>query len=214
MERRSERLDRPIGREYIGLLLPMRSIWLATTSGTGGEPRETNVPSSEPKETPQARVPGTHEDEIGPQAAQPPPPQGSQTTRRDDTAEVTAPERGRYRFPRSARITSGPEIRALFRRGERKRTRHLDAFVAASPSLRTRLALVVPKHGHRIVDRNRLRRQLREAVRLVLLPACRDNEAAFDIVIRARPEAYGLGSEQVRREIGELAAQLCSRSSS
>ncbi len=121
---------------------------------------------------------------------------------------------GRFRFPRSARIRSGSEIRGLFRQGERKRTGHLDVFVAASPSSRTRLALVVPKYGHKIVKRNRLKRHLREAARIHLMPACRDTSAALDIVIRVKPGAYELQYEQVEAEIRELAEKLCSRSSS
>jgi ribonuclease P protein component len=90
----------------------------------------------------------------------------------------------------------------------------LDVFVADSPALRMRLAVVVPKHGRKIVERNRLKRRLRESARLELLAHCLDRGAAIDILIRARPPAYEAGFQQLRDEIRELAEVLCSQSSS
>jgi ribonuclease P protein component len=77
-----------------------------------------------------------------------------------------------------------------------------------------RVALVVPKHGHKIVRRNQLKRWLREGTRLELLPLCRDRNAHLDILIRARARAYGAGFSKLREEIKELAEQLCLRDSS
>lgn len=87
-------------------------------------------------------------------------------------------------------------------------------FVADSPALRPRLALVIPKHGHNIVKRNRLKRRLREAARQELLPRCRDCGVALDVLVRARREAYDAGFDALRSEIIELAEQLCSPGSS
>ncbi|NIR44542.1 MAG: ribonuclease P protein component [Gemmatimonadetes bacterium] len=106
------------------------------------------------------------------------------------------------------------EIQALIRRGKRRRTEHLDVFVTESPALRSRLALVVPKHGRAIVQRNRLTRRLREVARRHLLPPCREGRQAVDILIRARPEAYRAEFDQLREEISQLAEQLCSPGSS
>ena len=78
-------------------------------------------------------------------------------------AEGSAP-RG-FALPRAARITQSGEIRELFRRGKRRKTRHLDAFVSPSPSAFPRWGVVVPKHKHEIVERNRVKRRLREAGR-------------------------------------------------
>lgn len=87
-------------------------------------------------------------------------------------------------------------------------------FVAESPVLRLRLAVVVPKHGRRIVERNRLKRRLRESARLELLPRCLDRGVELDVLIRARPPAYEAGFQRLRDEIRELAELLCSQSSS
>lgn len=87
-------------------------------------------------------------------------------------------------------------------------------FVAESPALRIRVAVVVPKHGRKIVERNRLKRRLRESARLELVPRCLDRGVALDVLIRARPSAYEAGFQGLRDEIRELAEMLCSPSSS
>lgn len=116
-----------------------------------------------------------------------------------------------FGLPRAARITASAEIRALFRRGKRRRTRHLDVFVSASPVAHPRLGLVVPKHRRRIVERNRLKRRLRELARTLLLPALRAHGGALDVMLRARPEAYTAPFAALRDEVAELAEALCSR---
>ena len=119
-------------------------------------------------------------------------------------------EGGRHRLPRAARITASEEIRALFRRGKRKRTRHLDVFVSASPVSRSRLGLVVPKHKQKIVRRNLVKRRLREIGRLELLPRLGAAGLALDLMVRARPEAYGASFEALREELVSLVEELCS----
>jgi len=49
-----------------------------------------------------------------------------------------------------------------------------------------RVGIVVPKRGRTTTDRNRLKRRLREVVRLHILPRLEP----LDLVIYARPEAY------------------------
>lgn len=77
-----------------------------------------------------------------------------------------------------------------------------------------RVAAIVPKHGRTIVQRNRLKRRLREAFRLALLPPCRDRGTELDVLVRARPEAYDLSFGDLRQEIESLARELCSHASS
>ena len=116
----------------------------------------------------------------------------------------------RFGLPRTARITASGEIRALFRRGKRKRTRHLDVFVSSSPVAHSRLGLVVPKHKRTAVLRNRLKRRLREAGRRELLPRLMQAEVALDVMIRTRPEAYDVSYETLRLEVARVAEELCS----
>lgn len=116
-----------------------------------------------------------------------------------------------FGLPRQARITASDEIRTLFRRGKKSRTRHLDAFVFASPAPVARLGVVVPKHRRTIVLRNRLKRRLRELGRTELLPALGNRGAALDVLLRARPEAYTASFSALRDEVAALAEELCSR---
>jgi ribonuclease P protein component len=107
------------------------------------------------------------------------------------------------RFPPAFRIRAGSEIRGLFSRGKRTRTRHLDVVFAASPVSHPRFGVVVPKHRHRIVDRNLLKRRLREIARRDLLPRLREKGVDVDLLVRARREAYEAGFEDLRRELVE-----------
>jgi ribonuclease P protein component len=123
------------------------------------------------------------------------------------------PTRERHRFPRSVRLRRGTEIRAALRTGRRVRTRYFDLYVAPAPAGCLRVALVVPRHGRSIVARNRVKRRLREAVRLEFLPRCR-GRLASDIVVRARPEAYDAPLAALAAEFVRCARRLCSERSS
>lgn len=96
-------------------------------------------------------------------------------------------------FARAGRIGRSGEIRAVFRTGERRSCGPCDAFVLRDGAARARAAIVVPRHGRTAVERNRLKRRLREIVRLYWLPVAPPS----DLVLRARPAAY-------EREYGEL----------
>lgn len=91
----------------------------------------------------------------------------------------------------------------MFRRGNREKTSHLDVFHTASPVSHVRIGLVVPKHGHTIVERNRLKRRLREIGRTEVLPRLRSAEASVDVLVRARKEAYEASYQELRDELLE-----------
>ena len=84
------------------------------------------------------------------------------------------------------------------------KTRHLSAYVASSPLPYCRVAVVVGKHGRTIVERNRLRRRLRELVRVSLLPAF----TGTDIVLHALAEAYDADFGALDLEVQTLAKKL------
>jgi ribonuclease P protein component len=77
---------------------------------------------------------------------------------------------------------------------------HLDVRILASPLELPRIGIVVPRHHHTAVDRNRLKRRLRELVRLELLPALRGCPP-IDLAIRARREAYSVPMDSLRADI-------------
>jgi ribonuclease P protein component len=62
----------------------------------------------------------------------------------------------------------------------------------------------VPRHQHSAVDRNRLKRRLKELARVELLPALRHTPAA-DVAIRARREAYAAEFDSLRADVRAIA---------
>jgi ribonuclease P protein component len=128
-------------------------------------------------------------------------------------AEDPRPSDGQ-RLPRGSRLHRATEIRGLFERGKRKRTAHLDVFFAASPASRPRLGVLVPKHRHKVVERNLLKRRLRELGRTRVLPALRAADRSVDFMVRARREAYDASMDQLRAELEGVVELLCSGPSS
>jgi ribonuclease P protein component len=59
---------------------------------------------------------------------------------------------------------------------------------------------VVPRHRQSAVDRNRLKRRIRELVRIDLLPSLK-TRSAVDVVIRARIESYQAAFAALRADI-------------
>lgn len=63
---------------------------------------------------------------------------------------------------------------------------------------------MVPRFKHSAVDRNRLKRRLRELSRTRLIPV----DVAADVVLRIRPEAYGASFEALATDIERALGQL------
>ena len=129
------------------------------------------------------------------------------------TARPTAgpdPVRGGFRLPHSDRITRAREIRALLRRGSRKKTPSLDVFFLSSPVSHGRWGMIVPKHRHTIVERNRVKRRLREIGRTCVLPRLREKGIELDVLVRARKEAYGVGYRTLKDQLAAVVEVLCS----
>lgn len=117
------------------------------------------------------------------------------------------------RFPRSARLRRGSEIRALRSRGKRRKTPHLDVFFDASPVSRARYGVVVPKHRHTGVERNRVKRRLKEIGRTEVLPRLRAHGVAADVLVRARREAYEATYAELRAEVVRVVEEdMCANS--
>lgn len=175
---------------------------------------EADIQASQPQAGQQARVQGPHEDEGWAQDAQPSSASGSRSARREGRREVDVESRSSGEsFPREARIRHSAEIRALLERGKRRRTKNLDVFFAASPASRPRFGVIVPKHGRRIVDRNLLKRRLREIGRRDVLPGLAASGNEVDVLVRARGSAYQAGFDALRREMLEALDTLWSQSS-
>lgn len=87
---------------------------------------------------------------------------------------------------RRHRLTRASDIARVRAEGKRIRTSLLEVRVAASPRSIPRVAVVVGKHGHGSVERNRLKRRVRELVRTRILAGL----GATDSVWRPGPAAY------------------------
>jgi ribonuclease P protein component len=87
---------------------------------------------------------------------------------------------------------------------------YLDVRLAASPLRHSRLGFIVPKYGHSAVLRNRLKRRLREHARRQLLGPLQALEpaAAGDIVLRAKPEAYGASLDALHSDVATLGSRI------
>lgn len=71
----------------------------------------------------------------------------------------------------------------------------------------SRVGIIVPRYKHSAVDRNRLKRRLRELIRLEWLPVL----PPMDVVVRALPGAYGRDFDALRDEMGRLRDKLRDR---
>lgn len=101
----------------------------------------------------------------------------------------------------------------MVQEGRRIRTAYLDVRVLASPLSHSRIGIIVPRHRHTAVERNRLKRRLRELIRIELLPVLRAADAR-DVAIRARHEAYAAERHRLAADFGGLVARVTAPGSS
>lgn len=88
------------------------------------------------------------------------------------------------------------------------RTEYIDVRTLVSPLSYPRVGIVVPRFQQTIVERNRLRRRLRELVRTRLLPFIPPQ----DVLLRAGPRAYGKPFAVLESEIRSIAGALARES--
>jgi ribonuclease P protein component len=98
---------------------------------------------------------------------------------------------------RAGRLTRTAELRRVQETGKRKRLPHLDVLWTNNQAGHPRVGLIVPKYQSGAVARNRLRRRLKEVWRRELVQGV----PAWDVVIRARREAYGAAFAVLKGEL-------------
>jgi ribonuclease P protein component len=84
------------------------------------------------------------------------------------------------------------------------RTAAIEARTTASLHASGRVGFIVPRYGHSAVDRNLLKRRLRELVRTEVLPTL----GARDVVLRVVPRAYRLDFSALRLELLQLRERI------
>jgi ribonuclease P protein component len=101
-------------------------------------------------------------------------------------------------------LTRDSDLAFVKKAGRRLRTEHLEVRAVTSLLSHVRLAVIVAKHRHTIVERNRLRRRLRELARIRLMP----RNVSLDVVIRSLPSAYDVTFAVLTEEIDQIDRQL------
>jgi ribonuclease P protein component len=91
--------------------------------------------------------------------------------------------------------------------GRRLRTGHLEVRATDSLLSHARVVVIVAKHGHTIVERNKLRRRLRELVRIRIIPQL----AGTDLVVRSLTSAYEATFAELAHEMETIAADLSTK---
>lgn len=102
-------------------------------------------------------------------------------------------------IPADRRITTRREIVSMLR-GDRVSGPSLELFWKPASQQRSRAMCITPKHGHTSVERNRLRRRLKEAMRATLLT----RSIPMDYLVRARPPAYELDFGGLKANLEDL----------
>jgi ribonuclease P protein component len=120
---------------------------------------------------------------------------------------------GRKRLPRTRRLSRGPDILAVLRRGKRSGTAHLDVFHFSSPVSHLRIGWIVPKLGHNSVERNLVKRRIREILRQDVAPRLLAASLPLDVVVRAKRSAYDTAYGELRAELVDWTDRICSRAS-
>lgn len=96
-----------------------------------------------------------------------------------------------------SRLTRGRDFQVARQSGRNIRGEHLDLWVLPATLGPSRVGFIVPKYHQSGVERNRLKRQLREIARSEFLPS----EPSIEVVIRARPSAYSCSFQQLLKQI-------------
>ena len=107
--------------------------------------------------------------------------------------------KGTARFSKAARLRHRQEFLRAQAQGKRFHTRHFGVTLAPMAEGHPRLGLVATRRMGKAVQRNRVKRLLREFFR-----RHRTTLPDFDLVIMAKKGAAALGYHQVEEELGRL----------
>jgi ribonuclease P protein component len=144
-----------------------------------------------------ARFPRSHGHALGPSRSLAPQEEGTQAAYRVAAVEARRLLTSTARVPRAHRLARASDIRRCLTHGRRRRFEHLDIFWMDNQTGQPRMGLIVPKFQTSAVARNRLRRQLREIWRQDI----QHRQPAWDLLIRARREAYTARFDTLRSEL-------------
>jgi len=102
-------------------------------------------------------------------------------------------------------VARATDIRRCLAKGRRRRYVFLEMIWADNALGHPRLGMIVPKLRQTAPERNRLRRRLREIWRRDV----QANQPAWDLMVRARREAYHASFDQLRAELVQWRDATC-----
>jgi ribonuclease P protein component len=106
----------------------------------------------------------------------------------------------RHGFPKSAHLLRPADFRKVYDEGRRRNLDWLVVFSLTTGDRPSRVGFTVPAAFGPAVDRNRVKRVLREAVRKSLA----ELGSGWDIVMNPRRKTLDLDTAAIERAIGEL----------
>ena len=112
----------------------------------------------------------------------------------------------RYGFPKRARLLRSKDFRKVYAEGRRRSLDGMVAFSLATGNPFSRVGFTVPAAFGPAVDRNRIKRRLREAAR----KQWAELAPGWDIVLNPRRTSLALESPQIEATIRKL-FQSCAR---
>lgn len=103
-------------------------------------------------------------------------------------------------MPRAVRLTRGPDIARVRTRGAKLRGDLLELRISRTADEGARIGIIVPRHKRTAVERNKVKRRLREMLRHIRVATPLQGEA----IVVAGPRAYGASFETLRDELISL----------
>jgi ribonuclease P protein component len=163
---------------------------------------EKNISAKQCAQETHTRISDTDEHDGRTRDNQTAPSQGQKTLDRLNSAETGAPinSQGRpFSFPKSVRLLARREFLFLQSRGKRRHCPHFVLLLSPAKDGRSRLGITVTRRFGNAVQRNRMKRMLREFFR-----ASKEKiTPAQDVLIIPRAGSYRLTLDQVARELGK-----------
>jgi ribonuclease P protein component len=106
-------------------------------------------------------------------------------------------------------LTRTADLELVRREGKRLRTSLLEVRHLASLFASPRIGIIVPRYAHTAVDRNRVKRRLRAALRAAW--ANRANAPSHDVVFRAGPAAYRATFAELSADVHRTSESIAGR---
>ena len=89
----------------------------------------------------------------------------------------------------------------------------MDVYHFSSPVSHLRLGWIVAKSGHNSVERNLVKRRIREVLRQDVAPRLQESALTMDVLVRAKRNAYDATYGDLRAELVAWTDRICSAGS-